>query len=70
MCSEKISSSYFNSVQYEFDSRMTKSWTIPKGQSEALTRRRTDNSMDNEKGQSTICKTRNRKQKIEQHEPH
>ena len=49
MCSEKTSSSYFNSVQYEYDSRMKKSWTITKGQSEALNQRRTDNTMDKNK---------------------
>ena len=46
---------------------------IPKGQSEAVTRRRRDNTMTKRKktkGQTTIYKTLHRKLKIEQHGLH
>jgi hypothetical protein len=54
MCSGKISSSCLNSVQY--NSRMKKSWTIPKGQSESVNRRRTDNTMDKKKNKQRSTK--------------
>jgi hypothetical protein len=46
---------------------------IPKGLSEAVTQRRTDNTMvkrKKKKRQTKIYKTINRKLKIEHHEPH
>jgi hypothetical protein len=50
-----------------------KSLTIPKGLSESVNRRRTDNAMAKRKrtkGQTTIYKRLHRKLKIEQHELH
>jgi hypothetical protein len=50
-----------------------KSLKIPKGQSESIYRRRTDNTMAKRKrtrGQTTIYKTLHTNLKIEQHEPH
>jgi len=44
---------------------------IPKGRSESVNQRRTDNTMIKRKrGQTTIYKTLHRKLKIEQHVPH
>ena len=48
-----------------------KMFKIQNGQSEAVNRRRTDNTVVNRKrteGHTTICKTLHRKLKIEQHE--
>ena len=50
-----------------------KSLKIPKGQSESVYRRRTENTMakrKSTKGQTTIYKTLQRKLKIQPHEPH
>jgi len=52
---------------------MWKSWKIPKGNSDNVNRRRTDNIMAKTKrteGQTTIYKTLHSTLQIEQHKPH
>ena len=61
------------SMQYNFSTIMLKSWKIPKGNSDNVNRRRTDNIMaktKRTKGQTTIYKTLHSTLSIEQHEPH
>jgi len=60
-------------VRFHLISSVKKSLKVPKGESETVNQRRTNNTMAKIKGtigQTMIYKTLHRKLKIERHQPH